>query len=702
MSTRITPDHLRRAAVVYVRQSTMAQVMGNLESQRRQYDLAGAAETTGFRLVSVIDDDLGRSGSGGMERPGFERLVAMVCSGEVGAVYCIEASRLARNGRDWHHLIDLCALAGTLVIDPDGAYDPRLVNDRLLLGLKGTMSEYELSLMRQRGIAARDSKAKRGEYQFMLPPGFCWSEAGKIEMDPDEHVAETIRLVFAKFRELGSARQVFLWLRSADIRMPVVLRNIDVCKLTWKAPAYHSVMQILHNPLYAGAYAFGRRAQRTRITNGRARKTSARPKSRDEWSVLLRDNHASYIDWQEYDDNQKLLLENAHMKKNCARKSARGGRALLTGLMRCGRCGRMMRVFYSMGKGNAHRYQCRGDDGHVGAGLCIGIGGVRVDRAVALQILDAVSDRAVEAAILASEQVERSTVDIIAAVERDLEAARYDASLAARRHELVDPAKRHVARELETRWNGALERVAELERRIEELRAIAATRPGIDRAMLLQLAHDLPTAWNAPSTDTRTKQRLIHLLVREIVCELDEATNEAVLLLHWIGGRHTEVRVPRVRTGRYPGDGAPAAAAALRKLAGHWPDRELAVSLNRMRCKTGDGESWTTIRVRDMRERLGIAEYDPGKAETAMISLMKAAERLGICVGSAKTLALKGILPATQIMPGSPWLVPVEALALEAVRIGVQRVIDRRPKYYETYQYDKQIRLPGISMEDAL
>ncbi len=204
----------------------MAQVMGNLESRRRQYDLAGAAEATGFHSVGVIDDDFGRSGSGSMERPRFERLVAMVCSGGVGAAYCIEASGLARNGRDWHHLIDLCALAGTLVIDPDGAYDPRLVNDRLLLGLKGTMSEYELSSMRQRGIAARDFKAKRGEYRFMLPPGLCWNEAGKIKVDPDEHVADAIRLVFAKFRELGSAPQVFLWLRSAGIKMPVVLRNV--------------------------------------------------------------------------------------------------------------------------------------------------------------------------------------------------------------------------------------------------------------------------------------------------------------------------------------------------------------------------------------------------------------------------------------------------------------------------------------------
>jgi DNA invertase Pin-like site-specific DNA recombinase len=696
MSSKITADHLARTAVVYVRQSTMAQVTGNLESQRRQYDLAETAKTKGFAAVTVIDDDLGRSGSGRMQRPGFERLVALVCSGGVGAVYCIEASRLARNGRDWHHLIELCALAGSLVVDPDGAYDPRLVNDRLLLGLKGTMSEYELSLMRQRGLAARDQKAGRGELRFMLPPGFCWSEAGKIEIDPDEHVVETIRLVFAKFRELGSARQVFLWLRQAGLKMPVVRRNIDVQKLVWKAPAYHSVMQILHNPLYAGAYAFGRKGQRTKIEGGRARKTSGVAKPREDWNVLLRDAHPGYISWQEYEDNQQQLLENAHMKKNCERKSARGGRALLTGLMRCGRCGRMMRVFYGMGKGNAHRYQCRGDDAHVGAGLCIGIGGIRIDRTVALQILDAVSSRAVEAAILASEQAERSQQEIIAAAERELEAARYDASLAARRYELVDPAKRHVARELETRWNAALERVAECERRLDELKAQLATRPRIDRERLLQLAHDLPAAWNAASADSRTRQRLIHVLIREIICDLDDASNEAVLLIHWTGGRHTEVRVPRVRSGRYPADRVPPAVDALRKLAGHWPDREIAVSLNRMRCRTGDGETWTTVRVKEMRERLGLPDYEPIRRQGATISLMKAAERLGICVGSAMSLVRRGILPATQIIPGSPWLVPVEALASEPVRAGVQQVIARRPKNYEEYQYDKVVRLPEL------
>src|ERR1700687_795422 len=405
MSIKITSEHLSRIAVIYVRQSTMAQVTGNLESQRRQYDLAGAAEKAGFASVTVIDDDLGRSGSGSVQRPGFERLVAMVCSGDVGAVYCIEASRLARNGRDWHHLIDLCALAGTLVIDPDGTYDPRLVNDRLLLGLKGTMSEYELSLLRQRGIAARDSKASRGELQFILPPGYCWNEIGQIEMEPDERVRGVIKLLFDKFQELGSARQVLLWAQDQALQLPITRRNnSSVCKIEWRRAAYHTVLQILRHPVYAGAYVFGRTTQRTRIVDGRARKTTGHTKPMTGWNVLLRDHHPGYISWEQYEANQKLISENAHMLPRTDRKSARGGRALLTGLVRCGRCGRTMRVFYGTQSGHAHRYHCRGDDSHVGGWLCIGIGGVRVDRAIAAQIVEAVAGHAVQAAIQAADQ----------------------------------------------------------------------------------------------------------------------------------------------------------------------------------------------------------------------------------------------------------------------------------------------------------
>jgi DNA invertase Pin-like site-specific DNA recombinase len=695
MRQKIGVEHLARSAVIYVRQSTMTQVLGNLESQKRQYALADAARNAGFASVTVIDEDLGRSGSGLEARPGFQRLVAEVCAGAVGAVFCIEASRLARNGRDWHHLIDLCAMTGALVIDPDGVYDPRLMNDRLLLGLKGTMSEYELSLLRQRGLAARDTKAGRGALRFTLPPGFCWSEDGRIELDPDERVREVIRLLFEKFRELGSARQVFLWAREASLSLPVAERNCAVRRIAWRAPAYHSVVQVLHNPIYAGAYAFGRSTKRTRIVDGRAVRTEGHHKAMADWNVLIRDHHEGYIPWERFAENQRMLLENAHMKQRAARKSGRGGRALLTGLTRCGRCGRMMRVFYGMRSGHAHRYQCRGDDGHVGAGLCIGIGGVRIDLALSRQIMEAISERAVEAAMLAADQANAAIDGICRAVEREIEEARYDASLAERRYEHVDPAKRHVARELEARWNAALERVVALERRVVRLKDEAAAKPKIDRDVLLRLAHDLPTAWNAAGTDARTKQRLIRLLVEEVVIDLDDATNEAVLLVHWVGGRHTEVRVARVKTGRYPADRNPSAVEVIRKLGGQWSDRDLAVTMNRMRCKTTDGETWTTVRVRHLRERLGVAGFDP-EAVVGTISVDATAHWLGICVSSVHRLIREGVLPATQLMPSAPWQVPVAAFDTEALRIGLQAIIARRPIQTPRKTEEATLRFPGF------
>lgn len=696
MSPKIGTEHLARGAVVYVRQSTMAQVFGNAESRKRQYALAEAAREAGFAGVTVIDEDLGRSGSGLSARPGFQRLVAEACAGAVGAIYCIEASRLARNGRDWHHLVDLCALTGALVVDPEGVYDPRLMNDRLLLGLKGTMSEYELNLLRQRGIAARDAKAGRGALRFQLPPGFCWSEDGWIEIDPDERVQDAIRLVFEKFRELGSARQAFLWAREVALQLPVVRRNGAVRRIEWRAPAYHSIVQVLHNPIYAGAYAFGRTEARTRVVDGRPVKTSGHYRAMGEWSVLIRDNHEGYIDWARFEENQRMLAENAHMKRRAARKSGRGGRALLTGMVRCGRCGRMMRVFYGSRSGHAHRYQCRGDDAHVGAGLCIGIGGVAVDKAIAAQLLEAVSERAVDAAIVAAEQGTREMAGVRRALERELEEARYGASLAERRYEHVDPAKRHVALALEARWNAALERMAEIEARIKRLEAEAAALPEVDRDALLRLAQDLPRAWEAAGTDARAKQRLVRLLVEEVVVDLDDAAHEAVTTIHWIGGRHTEVRVARRRTGRYPADRSPGAVEVVRRLGGRWPDRELAVTMNRMRCRMRDGETWTTVRVGRLRERLGVPPFDPEADRPATISADATAQRLGICVGSVHKLIRSGALPATQLMPSAPWQVPVEGLDTEAVRIGLQQIAARRSGKALDANREGALRLPGF------
>jgi hypothetical protein len=558
------------------------------------------------------------------------------------------------------------------------------------------MSEYELSLLRQRGLAARDSKAKRGELRFALPPGYCWDELGRLQIDPDQRIADTIRLVLRKFRELGSARQVLLWAKDNAVQLPVARQGPMGHRIEWKAAQYFTVIELLHHPIYAGAYVFGRTGQRVQVVAGRAHKTDGHAKPMAQWSVLIRDHHPGYITWTEFEENQRMLAENAHMKKRMARKSARGGRALLTGLVRCGRCARMMRVFYGMQSGNAHRYQCRGDSALGAMAACIGIGGVRVDRAVAAQIIEAVSPHAIEAAIQAAQRMAQADADLRQAAVRELEEARYDALLAARRYECVDPAKRLVARELEARWNTCLERVAELEARVEALDVAAAQRPRVDRNGLLALANDLPSVWNNPSTDAATKQRLTRILIQEVILDLDEATNEAVVTVHWVGGRHTELRIARTSTGRYPEDVHPSPAEVMRKLGGRWPDRQLAVTMNRMRCRSTDGKSWTTVRVRELRERLGIAEFDPALASRETISVDETARRLNICVVSVHRLIREGILPAEQAMYSAPWEVPVAALSTEAVRIGVRNIVARRPANFDVLQDVKTLRLPGI------
>lgn len=690
INTKITAEHLQRGAIVYVRQSSIGQVLEHTESKRRQYALAETARSMGFVNVTTIDDDLGRSGSGLVDRPGFQRLVASVCSGSIGAVFCIEASRLARNGRDWHHLIDLCALVGTLVIDSDGVYEPRQTNDRLLLGLKGTMSEYELSLLQQRGLAARDSKAKRGELRFRLPPGYCWNEMGRMDVDPDARIGDAIKLVFRKFRELGTARRVLTWMQESDVQLPVLEQS--GARITWKSPLYQNVLSLLRNPLYAGAYVFGRTGLRTRVVDGRARKTVGHKKPREAWSVLIRDHHSGYITWVEYEKNQTMLTENAHAKKGVGRKSGRGGRALLAGLVRCARCARKMRVLYE--RGHAYRYQCLGGYPDGTGKRCIGIGGVRIDRAVVAQLLDAVAPHAIDAAIEAAARVACADEDVRDALRRQLEEATYEASLAARRHSAVDPDKRLVARELEARWEAAIVHVKQIEERLAQLDAKPASCSPIDRAALLSLAHDLHAAWNAPTADAATKQRIVRILVHELLLDLDSASNDVLVTIHWTGGRHTEIRVPRVRARRYEEDSRPSAVEVMRKIAGQFSDRDMSATMNRMRC--AGATPWTTEGVRELRARLGISPFDPSAARADLISINEASRRLSISVDAVRVLIRDGVLPGVQAMPSAPWRIPASELGSEAVRLGVQGVLERRTRNAAILADMKTLRLPGI------
>ena len=315
---KLTPERLLRAATVYVRQSTPTQVTHHMESQRRQYALEDRAREFGFQRITVIDEDLGRTGSGLVDRPGFQRLVAEVCTGEVGAVFCLEASRLARNGRDWRHLIELCGMVGAVVVDMDGVYDPNLINDRLLLGLKGTMSEFEATLIRQRSIEAIHQKARRGELRIPVPVGFCWTSTGKIEKHPDQRIQQAIQLVLDKMTELGSMRQVLIWFRQNNVCLPVCSSDGGEAGIIWKLPLYQNIQAILSNPVYAGAYAFGKTETRTKVVDGRAHKRSGFRRPRSQWMVLT---------------SPRLWLG--------------AGRALLSGLLRCRRCGRMLYVSYS-------------------------------------------------------------------------------------------------------------------------------------------------------------------------------------------------------------------------------------------------------------------------------------------------------------------------------------------------------------------
>jgi hypothetical protein len=451
------------------------------------------------------------------------------------------------------------------------------------------------------------------------------------------------------------------------------------------------VIHVVRNPLYAGAYVFGRTGVRTSILDGRASKTTGHRKPRAHWSVLIRDHHPAYITWQEYERNQAMLAENAHGSRSEGRKSARGGRALLAGLVRCGRCGRMMRVMYGA-TSHTPTYACRGEETKSSGRQCIAVGGVRVERAVAAQLLDVVAPHAVDAAIEATSRAACADDDVRGALGRQLEEAKYEASLAARRHAAVDPDKRHVARELEARWEQALQQVAEIEERLIRL-AAPASPPHVDRATLLTLARDMVAVWNAPTAEPRTKQRLVRILVREVVLDRDDAAREVRVTIHWTGGRHTELRVSRNAERQDQDDIPPSAVDVMRKIGTQFSDRDMAITMNRMRC-TG-AASWTAGSVRALRERLEMPIFAPDPT-AEMLSLNEAARRLGVATDSVRRLMREGVLPGSQGMPSAPWRVPAAALESDAVKAGVRDLIHRRPTNFASLQDKKTLKLPGL------
>jgi DNA invertase Pin-like site-specific DNA recombinase len=659
---------LQRKAVVYVRQSTPQQVQANLESQRRQYELVEVARRRGFTTVEVIDDDLGRSASGSVERPGFDRLVAALCAGQVGAVLCLDASRLARNGRDWHHLLELCGLVEARVIDLDGVYDPCRPNDRLLLGMKGSISEFELGIIRSRMYEAARSKARRGELRVSVPIGYTWDRHVGLTLDPDRRLQEVIRLVFQKFRELGSARQVLLWMAAEGIHFPYPTDGRTLTSFEWRPIRYRNVIAILKNPFYAGVYAYGKSEKRTEIVDGRARKSYGHRKPMEAWEVFIKEHHEGYISWAEFERNQAVLAGNAYGKAGDT-KSGRGGRALVAGLICCARCGRRLTVAYR-GRSPLPVYRCDRPNLQLGQRRCFSFGGKRIDETIAAEMLRAVAPMAIEAAMEAQRMLKVEDQDRRHIAEMELSQARYDASLAERRYAACDPDNRLIAAQLEKAWEGALQRVEACRQRLDTM---SATDAGDVRLDLAGLADDLSAAWKAPATTMRTRQRLVRTLITEIVADIDEQAGEIVLVIHWKGGQHSELRVRKPRSGEHGCSTPEQALAVMRSMAGRWSDQDIAASLNRMGMPTGQGKTWTAHRVGSIRRVNGIHGYLSAEKNGEWLTLRDAATRLGVSHHQVRKLINAGILASNQIMPDAPHQIRAADLDSEQVAVALAR-----------------------------
>jgi len=666
---KVTPQHLARKAVVYLRQSSPRQVQENLQSRRLQYALRDKAQTFGFRNVEIIDDDLGSSAAlGAKVREGFTQLLGSVALGDVGMVLSIEVARLSRTDKDWCHLLELCQVFGTLIADADHIYDLATMDDQLVLGIKGTLSVVELKVLKSRLLRGQEEKARRGELFRVVAPGYRSDEDGKIAKDPDVRIQTAIQLVFTKYRETWSARQTHLWFIGNQVSLPVNRRGNGKNNIEWQLPTLTFIGSILKNPIYAGAYVYGRKPTKMVVHEGRIVKRTGRVLAPEECRVFIRDHHEAYISWEEFEENRQKLRSNLlRVGSDESVTVIRAGHGLLSGLLRCGRCGKKMHVRYWGKSGTAARYICEGDFQNGGM-YCIGFGGATVDRLFSEMLLDVISPYGIEASLKSIESIDSEVDGKSAVFERELQQLEYEARRAFEQYNAVDARNRLVAGELERRWNEKLEQVAQVRKTYEDISNQRQTLTAEQKQQLLEMGRCFRQVWHSSGCAMETKKKIIRTVIEEIVVQLDDSTQMLHFVIHWKGGSHSEFQMEKPRS--------PVGKATdledielIRKMADRYDDGEIARVLNKLNRRTGKGLFWSQSRVADVRRKHGIAGGHPGDERGhEILSLAQAASHCRVSDTTIRKLVEAKLLPMTQAVPWAPWEIKRADLDTEPVR----------------------------------
>ena len=654
-SSKVTASHLQRTAYLYVRQSTVRQVFENSESTKRQYALRDRALALGWQeeSVQVIDSDLGQSGVSSQDRQGFQKLVAEVGLGRAGIVMGLEVSRLARNCADWHRLIEICALAGTLILDEDGVYDPASFNDRLLLGLKGTMSEAEIHLMRARLRGGILNKARRGELRSSLPVGLVYGQDHHVMLHPDQQVQGAVRLLFETFLRTGTAHATVRYFREQNLRFPRDMHAGHAAgKVVWGPLGVHRVLTILRNPRYTGAYVYGRHRCR-KLPDGVQKRAVLPP---DEWYTLIPDAHPSYITWEEHETIKDRLRQTA-LAYGADRRHGppREGPALLQGRVVCGRCGSRMSVCYHRRGGwLVPGYLCNRAYMEEGAPVCQMIPGAGIDAAVGELLVEAMTPMAVEVALAVQQEIAERVQEADGLRCQQVERARYEAECARQRYMLVDAANRLVAQTLEADWNEKLRALAEAQdiyerqRRDDEL-----VWDESRRQQLLALVRDFPAIWKDPATPHRERKRMVGLLLEDVtLVKLSDITAQ----VRFRGGATATLKVPLPLNAwqqlKTPDD----ILAQVGALLEDHTDRETVAILNQRGLQTGAGKRFTLTSLRWLRFARGPMSYKQHLQEKGLLTTQEMASLLDVCATTVKNWRRKGILRAHRCADKTEWL----------------------------------------------